>query len=116
VELLGGREFKVAARDGGSGLDEYDVAIFMASCDDVETNKTYAESLKLDFPILSDPDKTVARAYGVVTDSQSYPFRYTFYIGSDGKLLYIDKAVRAATHGADVVKKLKELGVAKKKQ
>ena len=50
----------------------------------------------------------------MVTDARPVPFRYTFYIGSDGKLLYIDKSVNAATHGADVVKKLKELGVAKK--
>lgn len=114
MELLGGREFKVAKRGAGSGLDKYNVAVFMASCDDVETNKRYAEALKLDFPILSDPEKTVARAYGVVTDERPVPFRYTFYIGTDGKLLYIDKSVSAGTHGADVVKKLKELGVAKK--
>ena len=114
MDLLGGREFEVKARDAGSGLDQYNVAVFMASCDDVETNKQYAEALKLDFPILSDPEKTVARAYGVVTDSRPVPFRHTFYIGADGKLLSIDRSVNAATHGADVVAKLKELGVPKK--
>jgi peroxiredoxin Q/BCP len=114
VELLGGQEFEVAARDAGSGLDQYDVAVFTASCDDAETNRRYAESLKLDFPILSDPEKTVARAYGVVTEQRPFPLRYTFYIGTDGKLLYIDKKVNARSHGADVLNKLKELGVAKK--
>ena len=42
------------------------------------------------------------------------PFRWTFYIGEDGKILYIDKGVKAAEHGKDVAAKLKELGVAKK--
>ncbi len=70
--------------------------------------------MKLDFPILSDPEKKVARSYGVVTDERPLPLRYTFYIGADGNLLYIDKEVKAATHGADVAKKLDELGVAKK--
>ena len=90
------------------------MAFFTASCDTPETNKRYAEALKLDFPILSDPQKKTARAYGVVTDERTVPFRYTFYIGADGKLMYIEKEVQAATHGADVVKKLEELGVAKK--
>ena len=114
--MLSGRGFEVAAREEGSGLDKYDVAFFTASCDTPQTNKDYAKALKLDFPILSDPEKTVARAYGVVNDQRPVPFRHTFYIGKDGKLLFIDQAVKAASHGADVVKKLDELGIAKKKE
>ena len=90
------------------------MAVFTASCDPPETNKKYAAALKLDFPILSDPDKAVAKAYGVVDDQHPLPARHTFYIGQDGKLLYIDTAVNAAKHGADVAKKLAELGVPKK--
>jgi peroxiredoxin Q/BCP len=107
VALLGGQEFNVAARAAGSGLDEYNVAFFTASCDTPETNRRYAEALKLDYPILSDPEKTASRAYGVVNDARPLPFRYTFYIGEDGKVLFIDQAVKPATHGADVVKKLR---------
>jgi peroxiredoxin Q/BCP len=40
--------------------------------------------------------------------------RWTFYIAPDGKILFIDKAVKPATAGADVAAKLAELGVAKK--
>ena len=89
--------------------------MFAVSCDTPETNKKYAADLKLDFPILSDPDKTVARAYGVVNDKRSLPARCTFYIGEDGKLVFLDAKVNAATHGADVTKKLAELGVPRKK-
>jgi peroxiredoxin Q/BCP len=39
------------------------------------------------------------------------PERWTFYIGKDGHILYIDRKVRAATAGQDVAAKLKELGV-----
>ena len=38
-------------------------------------------------------------------------YRWTFYIGPDGKILFIDKAVSTATAGADIAKKLGELGV-----
>jgi len=47
---------------------------------DVQTN--FATSLSLPFPLLADPDGTVARAYGV--DQGAYAARVTFVIGSDG--------------------------------
>lgn len=79
--------------------------------DDPETNKKFAESLGLDYPLLSDPEKTVARAYGVVAGDRQTASRWTFYIGKDGKILYIDKQVNAAAHGKDVVERLKALGI-----
>ena len=41
--------------------------------------------------------------------------RWTFYIGKDGKILAIDKGVKADTAGADIALKLADLGVARKK-
>ena len=90
------------------------MAYFTASCDPVETNKRFAESLGLDYAILSDPDGKVARAYGNYNEERKIAARWTFYIGPDGKILAIDKMVRAADHGGDVAKKLAELGVTKK--
>ena len=40
--------------------------------------------------------------------------RYTYYVGKDGKVLHVDKSVKAADHGNDIAKKLEELGVEKK--
>lgn len=101
-------------RESGEKIREFDVAYFTASCDEPELNKKFAESLDLDFPILSDPTKDVATAYGVVNETRPNPFRWTFYIGKDGKLLFVDKDVKAATHGDHIAEKLAELGVAKK--
>src|SRR5262252_8196788 len=39
-------------RTSGADLKKFDAAYFTASCDDVETNKKFAESLGLDYPIL----------------------------------------------------------------
>lgn len=90
------------------------MATFTASCDSAEVNARFAKSLDLNYPILSDPEKTTARAYGVVTNNRPVPFRWTFYIGLDGKILHIDKLVKARSHGTDVAVQLKELGVPKK--
>ena len=90
------------------------MAFFTASWDTAETNKRYAESLQLDYPILSDPQKKTARTYGVVNDERPVPFRWTYIISAEGEILHVDKQVNAKTHGADLVKKLKELGVQQK--
>ena len=47
--------------------------------------------------------------------TRPFPQRWTFYIGEDGKILHIDKGVNPGEHGADVAKKLKELGVGPRK-
>ena len=87
------------------------MAYFTASCDAPDVNKKFAESLKLDYPILSDPVGKTARAFGVINETRKNPQRWTFYIGLDGKILHIDKQVKAAEHGTDMAAKLKELKV-----
>jgi peroxiredoxin Q/BCP len=89
------------------------VAYFAASVDDIETNTKFAESLDADFPILSDADKSVAEAYGVLSP-RGTANRSTFYIGPEGKILAIDTNVDVKTAGADIAAKLGELGVARK--
>jgi len=103
-----------ALREQGDAVRAFNVAYFTASTDTPEVNKKFAESLSLDYPILSDPTKTTAEAYGVVNATRQVPQRWTYYIGADGKVLYIDKSVKPTSHGTDIAKKLGELGVAKK--
>jgi peroxiredoxin Q/BCP len=79
----------------------------------VEKNTAFAKELKVDYPILSDPEHTVSDAFGVTNETRKVPQRWTHYIGPDGKVLFIDKGVKAGSHGADVAAKLAELGVAK---
>ncbi len=83
-------------------------AYFAASVDTAEANERFAESLGLPYPILSDPSKDVARAYGVLAPS-GYASRWTFFIGADGRILDIDKKVSAASHGRDIVAQLTQL-------
>jgi peroxiredoxin Q/BCP len=102
-------------REQGKAIRAYDVAYFTASCDTPEDNAKFAKKLDLDYPILSDPSKDIAKAYGVLNPDRGVASRWTFYIGKDGKILHIDKDVKTESHGKDVAAKLDELGVAKKK-
>lgn len=91
----------------------------MVSVDDLDTNTRFAKEHEADFPILADPSKETAKAYGVIrTDvppERQLAARWTFYIGPDGKIRAIDKSPTTATAGDVMVKKLDELGVPKRK-
>jgi len=98
-------------RENGDLIREFDVAYFAASIDAPETNRRFAESLELDYPILSDPTKETARAYGVLRAFGLYAARQTFYIGTDGTVLLGDDQVKARRAGEDLAARLEELGV-----
>lgn len=94
----------------GSLIRKYNVTYFMASVDLLADNKGFAEKEKADFPLLSDPTKETAKAFGVLNE-RGTASRWTFYIGKDGKVLAIDKAVKPATSAEDMATKLGELKV-----
>jgi peroxiredoxin Q/BCP len=96
----------------GDMIKKYDVAYFMASVDPLEKNTDFAKAQHADFPLLSDPTKKTAAEYGVLS-ARGVANRWTFYIGKDGKILAIDKAVKPATSAEDLAAKLGDLGVAK---
>ena len=94
-------------------LKDYKLAYFMASTDDIETNTKFAAANGADFPILADPDKQVAQAYGVL-GTLGFASRWTFYIDAQGKIAYIDKDVSVVKAGADTAARLAALGVEKR--
>src|SRR5919108_4577243 len=102
-------ECKSLAQNGDK-IRKFNVAYFMASVDPVDQNKGFAEQEKADFPLLSDPSKETAKAYGVL-NANGLARRWTFYIGKDGKILGIDKEVKPPTSAEDMVAKLQEYGV-----
>jgi peroxiredoxin Q/BCP len=95
----------------GERIRSYDVSYFMASTDPVDKNAAFAEDTGADFPLLSDPDGAVAKAYGVYTNG--FARRHTFYIGVDGLITRIDRAVKPSTSAEDMIANLEALGVAK---
>ena len=82
----------------------------MVSLDEPERNREFAESLDAKLVLLSDPKKTSAEAYGVTALGGLYTKRWTFYIDREGVIREIDKDVKVESAGADIAKKLDELG------
>jgi len=108
--------------ENGDKIKMYDVSYFMASVDPLEKNKEFAKAttVKLgdtevskkeaDFPLLSDPTKETAKAYGVLNE-RGTASRWTFYIDKTGKISYIEKTVKPDTSAEDMITKLAELKV-----
>jgi len=92
-------------------LKQTNAATFAVSVDSVAGNRKFAAKYGFADPILSDPEKTVARAYGVL-GPLGVARRWTFYIDRDGVIRAIDKAINTSRAGIDVAAKLKELGIA----
>jgi peroxiredoxin Q/BCP len=101
--------------ENGHLIRQYDVSYFMASVDPLEDNVGFAKETKADFPLLSDPSKETAKAYGVL-HMLGFASRHTFYIGADGTVLKIDKNVQPKTSAQDMAATLAELGVAQRQE
>tara|TARA_Y100001934_G_scaffold22271_1_gene25076 strand:- start:563 stop:1108 length:546 start_codon:yes stop_codon:yes gene_type:complete len=105
-----------AIAESSAALKEYEAVYFTISCDPLEGKKgivKFAESLSVDYPILSDSSKSVAEQYGVLGDVLPFPKRWTFYIGKNGRILKIDKSVKTGSSGDDIAVTLGELKVPK---
>jgi thioredoxin-dependent peroxiredoxin len=91
----------------------------MVSVDTLEDNKAFAQKEHADFTLLANPDKKVAFAYQVIAPDappeRQFARRYTYYVDPTGKIALIDKAVKPASSGQDIVTHLQELKVPERK-
>ena len=67
-----------------------DAVVFGISTDPLDTNKKLAESLSLEFAILSDEDGAVAKKFDVLNAERNMAGRATFVIGKDGKIAHVE--------------------------
>jgi thioredoxin-dependent peroxiredoxin len=100
-----------AFRDDVFKFKKMGVAVVGVSVDDVESHKAFAEKHKLPFTLLADPDKTVARAYGVLTTfaGMELASRQTFLIDPDGNVAKHYAKVDADRHSPEVLADLETL-------
>ena len=98
--------------ENGHLLKKFNATYFMASVDPLELNKDFAAEHNADFPMLSDPSKKIAMAYGALRDDRGVANRYTFYIDKNGIIAAIDREVNPATSAEDMAQMLSDLNVA----
>ncbi len=77
--------------------------VFGISTDDVQKQAAFHKDQKLNFALLSDPDASVAKKFGVL-HGRGFARRVTFVIDDAGVLRHIAPKVGVRTHGDDLAK------------
>ncbi len=88
-------------RDNISKFEENEIAIFGISVDSKESQKKFKEENNLNFPLLSDEDKSVSKAYDVLNNF-GVASRVTFVIDKEGKIAHILRDINISEHANQV--------------
>jgi len=102
-------------RDNMERITQEDAIVIGVSPDSVKSHDNFIAKHDLNFHLVSDPDKEICNAYGVIGEKSMYGkkymglFRTTFIINPDGEISHVFNKVRAKGHVDKVIEKLKEL-------
>ena len=89
-------------------IDTYqgkDMVVLGVSMDDEASHKAFKEKYGLPFQLLVDTDGTITNAYDVAGEFRGIKIsqRVTYIIDAEGKISYVDTAVKTDTHAQDIL-------------
>lgn len=103
-----------AFRDALPDFSAADAAIVGVSRDSVKSHQNFVTKQELNFPLISDPDETLCKAFDVLQMKKNYGKEYlgiersTFIINPEGAITHAWRQVKVAGHIAEVLNTLKE--------
>ena len=72
----------------------------------IESHRRYVEKMRFNFPLLSDPDRSIAGAYGALKEDGTGIARTVYVVGTDGTVRFgqrgapaVDEIVAAVEAG-----------------
>jgi len=101
-------------RDLQDQFKKTDAVVFGISMDSIESHEKFTNKFQLSFPLLSDNDAKVSKAYGVYGQKNMYGKKFwginrsTFLINKKGVIEEIYEKVKVETHPKEVLEKLSE--------
>lgn len=95
-------------RDALPEIGKLGAEVLGASVDDVKAQRAFAEKFEVPFPLLCDTQKTLSKAYGVLTERGSSG-RSTFLIDKAGVIRKVWPKVSPAGHPAEILRALASL-------
>ena len=104
-----------AFRDTQAALKKSGAGLLGVSPDSVESHGKFRSKYKLNFPLLADPDRAVAKAYGAYGEKLMYGkkvvgmIRSTFLIDGQGVVRRVFPKVRVDGHAEQVLAALAHL-------
>jgi thioredoxin-dependent peroxiredoxin len=98
-----------AFRDSLSEIRKLDAELFGISADDVDALKKFKENHKLNFTLLADPTMEAIKAYGSKMPIVNMSKRWTFIIGPNLQIQWIEKDVDPVLDASRVAERLRQL-------
>jgi len=96
-------------RDNMGTVRKMGAEVIGVSLDSVESHKKFVSKYKLPFPLISDKEKRIAEAYGVLRDTGTSTNRVTFIIDKAGKIAKVFPKVDVTKHTEEVAEALKTM-------
>ena len=102
-------------RDKIKDIEKLNAVVLGVSPDDTKSHEKFIKKFNLPFTLLSDPQKTMCRDYGVWIKKSMYGRDYmgvdrtTFVIDGQGKIAKVFEKVKPQGHDEEVLAVLKEL-------
>ncbi len=100
----------ISFRDNIKWFTDHDVVVLGVSTDSPAAQKKFKDKYSLNFTMVSDKDKAISKAYGVLS-LRGTASRTTFLIGKDGKVAHVFVKVKPDGHAQEVINKITELGL-----
>lgn len=103
-------------RDSLERVQALGAVVLGISPDSVASHRKFAAKHGLNFPLLADPDTTVAQQYGVWVKKSMYGREYmgiertTFILDENGVVRKVFPKVKVKGHAEEVLKALEEIG------
>ncbi len=100
--------------ENANALRKAGAIVLGVSGDSVASHEKFKKKYKLNFPLLSDPDRETIQKYGVWKEKNMYGKkmmgveRTTFIIDEEGKIAHVFPKVKVDGHTEKVLEKLKE--------
>jgi len=97
-----------AFRDGYNELQRWGIVVLGCSIDSADNHRAFARKYSLPFPLMLDPDRKIAKAYGAANGIPILGLdrRITYVIGPDGHILKVYPNVDPATHAKEIIRDL----------
>ena len=98
-------------RDSHSEFQKKGIKVVGVSVDNEKSHTKFKEKYNLNFTLVADKEKDIARKYGVLSD-RGVASRVTFVIDSHGKIAHVYDKVTPKDHSSEVMSKIEELNLA----
>jgi len=96
-------------RDNITPIRKMGAEVIGVSLDSITSHEKFTTKYGLPFPLISDKEKQIAKAFGVLKETGTSTNRITFIIDKQGKIAKVFPKVDVSKHTDEVVAALKQL-------